>query len=74
MIPTGNRIFSSSDFGAVIRTRRKGLSMTQQELADSIGVARRVIGELERGKQSVQLQIALDAMSALGLNLYAEER
>lgn len=48
--------------------------MTQQELADSIGVARRVIGELERGKQSVQLQIALDAMSALGLNLYAEER
>lgn len=74
MAPIGNRISDAADFGAVVRTRRKSLSMTQQELADSIGVARRAIGELERGKRTLQLQIAIDAANALGLNLLAQER
>jgi DNA-binding XRE family transcriptional regulator len=43
--------------------------MTQQAVADSIGVSRRVVGELERGKPTVQLQIAMDVSNVLGLDM-----
>lgn len=74
MAPIGNKILNSADFGATLRARRRNLKLTQQELADSIGVARRVVGELERGKGSVRLQIAIDAANALGMTLFARER
>lgn len=69
-----NRIVDSSELGALVRARRRELKLSQQALADSIGVSRRVIGELERGKPSLRLQIAVDAVNALGLTLRAEER
>jgi len=50
------------------------LKLTQDELALSIGVSRRVIGQLERGKPTVQLSIALDAARALGLDLRISAR
>lgn len=74
MTPIGNRVFDAAEYGAMVRRRRQELGLTQQELADSIGVARRVVGELERGKPTVRLQIAMDAASALGLSLYSVER
>jgi predicted transcriptional regulator len=37
--------------------------------ADAVGVNRRVIGELERGKSTVQLEIALRVAEALGVDL-----
>lgn len=39
-----------------------------------IGVNRRVIGELEAGKDTVQLKIALDTARALGLDLELRPR
>ncbi|MFT4049733.1 MAG: helix-turn-helix domain-containing protein [Solirubrobacterales bacterium] len=74
MAPIGSKIAESREFGEVIRRRRQDLGLTQQQLADSIGVARRVVGELERGKETVRIRIALDAVNALGLTLRAEER
>lgn len=70
---------SSTDsykFGNAIRTRRRGLNLSQDQLAEVIGVNRRVIGELERGKGSVRLEIALAAAHAVGfdVNLRARER
>lgn len=63
-------------FGAQIRVRRRALRLSQSALADTIGVNRRVVGELERGKGSVRIEIALAAARAVGLDveLRARER
>jgi HTH-type transcriptional regulator / antitoxin HipB len=60
---------SSIDFGHALRTRRRELGLTQEEISSVIGVNRRVLGELERGKGTVQLQIAIEAARALGLDI-----
>lgn len=58
----------AESFGRTIAERRKAQGLTQAELAGSIGVDRRVIGQLERGKPTVQLSIALAAARAVGLD------
>ena len=61
-------------FGAAIKARRKALGYTQDELAGLIGVNRRFISELERGKGTSYLAPALAAAEALGMridNLFA---
>jgi DNA-binding XRE family transcriptional regulator len=45
------------------------LNLTQEDLAGVIGVNRRVLIELERGKGTVRLEIALEAARALGLDV-----
>jgi len=65
---------SPSALGAAIRQRRRELKLTQDDLALSIGVNRRVIGQLEGGKETVQLEIALNAARALGLDVGVETR
>ncbi len=68
------RIDTPAGFGSALATRRRSLGLTQQQLAFAAGVNRRVIGELERGKPSVQLDIALRVAQALGLTLSMQER
>ncbi len=65
---------SPVELGAALRRRRRGLGMTQDDLALAIGVNRKVIGQLEGGKESVRLEIALNAARALGLNVGVETR
>ncbi len=61
-------------FGERVRDRRTQLGLSQSALADVVGVNRRVVGELERGKPSVQLGIALRVAEALGLDIELRER
>jgi DNA-binding XRE family transcriptional regulator len=68
------RTDSPRTLGAAIRKRRSSLGITQDDLALSIGVNRKVIGQLEGGKQTVRLDIALNAARALGLNVGVEAR
>lgn len=63
-----------NEYGREIRALRMGRRLTQQQLADIIGVNRRVVGELERGKGSVRLEIALAAARALGLDVDLRRR
>jgi HTH-type transcriptional regulator/antitoxin HipB len=67
-------IADADDFGRALRARRRELGLSQEQLADVIGVHRRVIGELEHGKRSVRLQIVLDCARALGLDLRLDPR
>lgn len=60
--------------GQAIKGRRRDLSLTQDDLALSIGVNRKVIGQLEGGKETVQLDIALRAARAVGLDIGVEAR
>lgn len=63
-------------FGEGLRSRRKVLGYTQNDLASMIGTNRRFISELERGKGTSYLGAALAAAEALGLNISSlfEER
>ncbi|HZV72470.1 MAG TPA: helix-turn-helix domain-containing protein [Conexibacter sp.] len=63
-----------SIFGTALRTRRQALRLTQDEVAEVIGVNRRVVGELERGKGTVRLEIALAAARAVGLDVALQAR
>ena len=67
-------IVKPADLGAAIRERRRQLRITQDELAASIGVSRRVIGQLEHGKESVYVGIVLRAARAVGLDVGVEPR
>lgn len=40
--------------GDELKTLRKALGMSQQELADAIGMSRKSIGEMERGDAPIE--------------------
>jgi len=65
---------TSIDLGNALRARRRELGFAQEEISGVIGVHRRVIGELERGKGTVQLQIAMEVARVLGLDIELEPR
>jgi HTH-type transcriptional regulator / antitoxin HipB len=65
---------SPAALGAALRKRRRALQLTQDDLALSIGVNRKVIGQLEGGKEGVRLDIVLRAARALGLDIGVETR
>jgi len=65
---------SAASFGSAVRDRRRSLGLSQQALADVVGVNRRVVGELERGKPSLRLEIALRVAEAVGLDVRLVER
>jgi HTH-type transcriptional regulator/antitoxin HipB len=68
------RVMTAADLGAAIRHRRRELNLAQEDVANVIGVNRRVIGELESGKDTVQLKIALEAARAVGLDINLQPR
>ena len=73
-LPFGIMPSNTETFGSRIRDRRQRLGLSQSALADVVGVNHRVIGELERGKPSVQLNIALRVAEAVGLDVELHER
>lgn len=65
---------SPAALGASIRRRRQELGLSQDDLALTIGVNRRVVGQLERGKPTIQLDIAFRAARAVGLDIAVRTR
>lgn len=63
------RVQSARDIGALIRERRKALGWDQKQLAARIGASRLWVSEMENGKPTVQLDLALRALDALGVRL-----
>lgn len=55
--------------GAALRSRRRTLELTQEELASLAGVGLRLVHEVEHDKDTVQLVNLLRLLSALGLHL-----
>lgn len=77
-LPNGKMESTSIDspkaLGLLIRTRRKELGLNQTELADVAQTTLRFISELERGKQTAQLDGVLRVLAALGIGLEARTR
>ncbi|MCW2949878.1 MAG: Y4mF family transcriptional regulator, partial [Thermoleophilia bacterium] len=53
-----------NELGAAIHERRRTLGITQEQLAFTVGVNRRVIGEIERGKPTARMDIVLRTVDA----------
>ncbi len=62
-------IKSASEFGALIRARRKELGWTQAELATRCGTGERFIVDLEGGKPTCHLEKSLIAARVIGIEL-----
>ena len=54
-------------FGLLLRSRRRALNMTQDQLALATGVGRRFLIDLEAGKTTCQLGLCLVVAEALGI-------
>ena len=59
--------------GAWIRDARFRLGMTQEGLAEAIGVDRQYVSELERGKETEHLVRLFDAFRVLGITMLLSE-
>lgn len=60
-------ISDSQSLGRLVRQERKAQGLTQEELAGLTGVGVRFVRELEAGKESCQVGLALKVTKALGL-------
>ena len=69
-----DRIQSPVDLGARVRNRRADLRLIQEQLAAVAMVTPRLLGEVERGKKTAQLDGVLRILAALGLDLYLRPR
>lgn len=69
IIPNGN-ILSAKELGRAIRVRRRASGLTQADTAALCGVGARFLGELERGKETVQLDKVFRILRGLGLELH----
>jgi y4mF family transcriptional regulator len=62
-------VLDSKSFGLLIRTERKAQKLTQEQLAGLTGVGVRFVRELEAGKESCQIGLALQVAASLGLTV-----
>jgi y4mF family transcriptional regulator len=61
-------------FGERIRAARTALNLRQEDVALASGVGVRFIGDLERGKTTVELERALRVAAAVGLEVRLDDR
>lgn len=60
---------SVSDLGLALRATRKGSKVRLDDLADIAGVSKQFVSDVEHGKQTVQLGLALRLLAEMGLYL-----
>lgn len=61
--------YTPAEIGAVIRSTRKNLGVTQRDLALTSGTGLRFIIELEKGKKTCELGKALCVLHTLGIDI-----
>ena len=65
-------VHSTADIGAIIRSERKALGLTQSDLAAASGLSLRFISELERGRVTAGIGRVLHVLKMLGLEVVLE--
>jgi y4mF family transcriptional regulator len=63
---------NAAEIGNIIRYHRKAAGLTQKGLADLAGIGKTVVFDLEKGKESVQINSMLAMFSVLNLHLKVE--
>ena len=65
---------SAAELGTLAREQRLTLSLKQQDVAGLGKTGTRFVGDLERGKPTVQLQMALDLLDLIGLEVIIQPK
>jgi len=65
------KLRTPDDLGNIIRQRRRTLAWDQAKLAHEVGVSRRWIIEIEKGKPRAELHLVLRTLNVLGIGLDA---
>ena len=58
-----------ADLGAFIRERRTKLGLDQRSLAQKVGISRKWIVEIEKGKPRAEIGLILRTLKALGVSI-----
>jgi len=61
--------YSPKEIGELVRNARKGMDVTQKDLALTSGTGLRFIIDLEKGKPTCQLGKVLTVLNTLGIKL-----
>jgi HTH-type transcriptional regulator/antitoxin HipB len=61
--------YTPHDIGKLVHETRKGLGVTQKELALTSGTGLRFIIELEKGKQTAEIGKVLTVLQTLGIQV-----
>ena len=69
-----SEIASAEDLGAAIRTARESMGLRQASAALLCGVGIRYLSDLENGKDTVRLGLALKVIAGLGLALAIDRK
>ena len=65
---------NARDLGQLVRQRRQAVGLTLRDAAGMAGVGVRFLSELERGKATMQLGLALEVLQLFGLELEVRPR
>lgn len=80
ILPNGNSIQtrqvvrSSIDVGDMARRQRQLLGLKQEDVSGLANTGNRFIVDLEKGKPTLQLQMALDVLNLLGLEVVVQAK
>jgi len=69
MLPFGNMKHTPKTVGELVKSTRKGMGVTQKDLAMTSGTGLRFIIELEKGKPTCQLSKVLTVLNTLGITI-----
>ncbi len=68
------QIRTREELGQLIRELRRGLGLTQAQLAEIVGVSRRWVVQVEQAKTNADIRTVLRALRALGAELHVRPR
>ena len=68
------KINDTSEFGKVLKKRRKELKYTQRDLSEFTGFSISYLSDLENGKQTTELGKAIYIANLLGIDIILQER
>lgn len=64
-----SKVRTVSELGQIVQATRKRQGLTQLNLSGLAGFGIRFLVDLEKGKETIQMQKALDVLDQLGLEL-----
>ncbi|MBK7549807.1 MAG: helix-turn-helix transcriptional regulator [Rhodoferax sp.] len=73
-IPTRQVVRSSIDVGDIARRQRQLLGLKQEDVSGLANTGNRFIVDLEKGKPTLQLQMALEVLDLLGLEVVVQAK
>ena len=68
------QVRDATEIGAVLRRARKRQGLTQQGLADLVGVGVRFVSEVERGKGTAEVDRVIDLLRGVGIDVFLAAR